>query len=499
MQEILSYIPPYLTPANSLVESFLVVMGVLALVHLSTFPSRRWHIDFKTPIVSLGILGTFVGVAMGLWEFDSQAVEESVPNLLEGLKTAFQTSIFGMAIAIALAIIERFVPQFGSDKSQSEKQTLAALLEEAKQQRTELRDSLGSVRETLDKILNALNGGIFEQISSLRTELRANADKMKELVTTEFGRANESSAELLKQFKEQRSELREDAGKSRELIGGEFRQTNDALGKALDKISEGASKEIIKALEESIQGFNTNLTEQFGENFKQLNAACKSLVQWQEQHRESVEATHQQLRDAVAALSQTEKSLGAVAERNQEVLVVYERLREIIAAYDNQTKALTQHLEKYAALADKAEKMFGDADERFKNITEQISGFANDFQTKIGEQSELIKGMLDASQQSFTKSVKQLGADISGVATEMGESYKSVTSNFKKSAADMQKTVNAQSQAITEITQQLAKSLTDLENTLVSVTKQMGEKYQAFLDGARHIAEMSPNAKGGRR
>ena len=483
MQEILSAIPPYLTPANSLVEAFLVVMGVLALVHLSTFPSRRWHIDFKTPIVSLGILGTFVGVAMGLWEFDSQAVEESVPNLLEGLKTAFQTSIFGMAIAITLAIIERFVPQFGSDRFQSEKQTLAALLEEAKQQRTELRDSLGGVRETLDKILNGLNGGIFEQINNLRTELRVNADKMKELVTTEFGRTNESSAELLKQFKEQRTELREDAGETRKLIGVEFRQTNDALGKALDKISKGASREIIDALNETIKRFNEDLTQQFGDNFRQLNAACKSLVQWQEQHRESVEATHKQLQGAVAALSQTEKSLGKVAERNQEVLVVYDRLGEIIAAYDNQTTALTQHLQKYGDLADKAEKMFGDADERFQNIADQISDFAGGFKIKIEAQSDSIEAMIENSREKFIDSAQQLGEEISEAV--------------KQSMEKMQQTVNAQSQEITQTTERLANSLRELESTLVSATRQLGEHYDAFVGGAQHIAKMDPRRIGG--
>ncbi|HRA74385.1 MAG TPA: hypothetical protein PLB11_16350 [Flavobacterium sp.] len=46
---------------------------------------------------TLGILFTFLGIAIGLWNFDSNDIEKSIPELMNGLKTAFLVSIFGVA------------------------------------------------------------------------------------------------------------------------------------------------------------------------------------------------------------------------------------------------------------------------------------------------------------------------------------------------------------------------------------------------------------------
>ncbi|MBD3795436.1 MAG: MotA/TolQ/ExbB proton channel family protein [Campylobacterales bacterium] len=64
--------------------------------------------SFKNEIVSLGILGTFVGIAIGLYHFDVTNIKDSMPQLLEGLKTAFVTSGMGIFFSILLSI---FKPQ----------------------------------------------------------------------------------------------------------------------------------------------------------------------------------------------------------------------------------------------------------------------------------------------------------------------------------------------------------------------------------------------------
>ena len=49
---------------------------------------------------TLGILFTFIGIAIGLWNFDSNNIEKSIPELMNGLKTAFMVSIFGVALLV---------------------------------------------------------------------------------------------------------------------------------------------------------------------------------------------------------------------------------------------------------------------------------------------------------------------------------------------------------------------------------------------------------------
>lgn len=53
-------------------------------------------------------------------------------------------------------------------------------------------------------------------------------------------------------------------------------------------MSKSATEQVINALKEVISDFNNNLVEQFGENFKQLNAAVLELVQWQENYKQQL-------------------------------------------------------------------------------------------------------------------------------------------------------------------------------------------------------------------
>lgn len=54
-------------------------------------------------LTSLGILGTFIGLVWGLKNFNPanyDAMTSSVASLVEGIKVAFLTSIYGLALAL---------------------------------------------------------------------------------------------------------------------------------------------------------------------------------------------------------------------------------------------------------------------------------------------------------------------------------------------------------------------------------------------------------------
>ena len=59
---------------------------------------------------SLGILGTFTGILIGLLNFNVDEIDKSVPDLLEGLKIAFATSIVGISAAIIFRGCRAFSP-----------------------------------------------------------------------------------------------------------------------------------------------------------------------------------------------------------------------------------------------------------------------------------------------------------------------------------------------------------------------------------------------------
>lgn len=66
---------------------------------------RRIIEYFPTFVSTLGVLGTFFGITMGLIAFDSGDLDKSIPGLLDGLKTAFFTSLAGMIFSMVLSAI----------------------------------------------------------------------------------------------------------------------------------------------------------------------------------------------------------------------------------------------------------------------------------------------------------------------------------------------------------------------------------------------------------
>ena len=82
--------------------TFVVFMFVLTFLELKTKK------DLKSQIVSMGVLGTFVGIFIGLQAFDPNDITNSVNDILVGLKTAFFTSIVGMTLSTILSLIEKF-------------------------------------------------------------------------------------------------------------------------------------------------------------------------------------------------------------------------------------------------------------------------------------------------------------------------------------------------------------------------------------------------------
>ena len=63
---------------------------------------RNWTDQLPSLISTLGVLGTFAGITKGLLSFDTANLDRSIPLLLDGMKTAFFTSLLGMTGSIIL-------------------------------------------------------------------------------------------------------------------------------------------------------------------------------------------------------------------------------------------------------------------------------------------------------------------------------------------------------------------------------------------------------------
>lgn len=366
---------------------FTLAIGVLWALDLYTHyhDDGRNHKQLTGLMTGVGILGTFFGVVVGLQDFDPSNISDSISPLLEGLKVSFSTSVAGLFAAISTEVIER---------------TFSAK-----------RAKIG------DPVADSLNEHMFAL-----TDVLESAKK-----------ANESVANNVAGL---RTEMRDEA-----------REVKEALNDALEKLSKGATEEIISALREVISDFNRNLTEQFGDNFTKLNEACLLLVKWQEDFKNSVETSTNALSDASSAMDECRDQFSHAIIRKKEFLDVAEKSGRTIELMEKHQKILAAQIdgqeETLMSLKKTLEKASTSLCEIEKTATNATSGFEN------------------------------LLADHAKAHEQISQNITEVNGKFEKGNDDLQKHLGA--------------SLTNLEQTLVSLTKEFGSAYQNYLDGLKRL------------
>ena len=236
--------------------------------------------DYKPVVISIGILGTFIGIFCGLWNFNTGDITASVPLLLEGLKLAFVTSILGMSVSIVMSFIENNNKELpDNDSNEHLKMTV-------------LRDILTEQKE---------------------------ANKKTSLIHDSIRR-------------------------SEERINTHFSMVNESLKKALDTLSKGATEKIITALERVISDFNKNLTEQFGDNFKQLNESVKKMIIWQENYKAAIEQIEKNLQVVVINIEKTSDYIQTFTNNYEKISAVSKDLHQVIKVNQNQINNIETHM-----------------------------------------------------------------------------------------------------------------------------------------------------------
>lgn len=417
-----------LTP-GVLIAVFSIFMIALAIVERMSVKLFDTFKDFKPTIVSLGILGTFIGIFSGLWYFDTDDISGSVPSLLEGLKVAFVTSIIGMLIASFLTIWEKLSKRAQGDDEAEVMQNMSQSLLDLKE------NSKGGFSK------------LHEQMSLLQKQ---NEDKLSSLVNA---------------------------------TSSGFETTNASLKQAIETLSKGATQEIIQALEKVISDFNQNLTEQFGDNFKELNEACLRLVEWQKEYKETMAKSQEQIVQLLDSFERTESTLEKIHRRNEETSNIYDKLETIIKTLDGQIDSMTELLKTYQGISEDAENMF-----------QAIKKKLNETSSYMGEFAATIKQTVDEQSAAFGKLTENMKTQTDSMFQNMRDGLNATNSEMEKFTTDMQKSINDQSSTLNELTQKLRNeleaSLQSLEKSLTALTEKFAENYQAFLERAQELPQV---------
>jgi len=396
--EILDY-------SNNMVNIVIFIL-ILVFAFIDFFSKK----NLKSQIISLGVLGTFIGIYIGLQDFNPDDMKNGINGILVGLKTAFFTSIVGMGTALFLSTKEKIYSKplktssiqesllfeisqklDNLDKLDNKNDTDSIVREliNLRTIQTNRQNETAKIYTSINEIKdNSNNREVLFQISKKLDNLdkldnRKDTDKIiSELEKLRAVQVNtrDETAKIYISIDELRENSNNENQRLIEILDVNFDQMNNSLKIAIDKLSKGATEEIIKALEHVIKEFNHELQSSFGDNFTKLNEAVVNLLEWQNNYKTHIEHIEKHLNISTSSIEKSKDSLEVISSKNEDILLVYKQLKNIIHIYQHQIKELNQHLETYSHLSDNAENMFfsitkniSKTTEKFEKLTDAIS------------------------------------------------------------------------------------------------------------------------------
>ena len=369
--------------------------------------------------VSLGILGTFTGIFIGLLNFNVSDIQGSVPQLLSGLKTAFATSIAGLFTSLLVKaekwdIYKLRVNEKGEIEEDDNIKVLISVMKN-------IEKSIAGEGETT----------LLTQIQKLRT---SNSDNLNSL--------------------------------------------NNSFNEFAEKVAEDGSKSLIEALENVISDFNEKISEQFGENFKQLNQGVGKMLEWQIEYSNRVDLMTEQFQKTLDGVSKCELALNNISEKSKSFNETSSKLDKLLNNLNVNLVGLNQ-------MSDNTKDIFPKIQSDIKDLTENFSNSVTESLRENNRMLESQKTSIDRQVETLSASYEQLGNQQNKMLNEVNSRLENLMKENATRITEQLKNLDE------ELAEELNKSLTSLGSQLTSLSNKFVEDYTPLTIELQRLVEIS--------
>ncbi|MDN3552891.1 hypothetical protein QWY74_05320 [Halomonas almeriensis] len=464
------------TKADHVTTFFLATITLFFLLSLFLYKKDRYRsFTHYTPnlLTSLGILGTFIGIVIGLLHFDTDNIDDNISQLLGGLQTAFMTSLFGMAMTIFYKLITS-LPWL------QPKTDVASGPDEIGPEH--IHQLMREQNDNLAQLHQAIAGDDSDTLTGQIRMLRQNQDDNHKAMAREAARQAEAAEKLEQHAKAQQQRFDEF---STELS----KQMQDFA----EMMSKSATEQVINALKEVIQDFNNQLTEQFGENFKALDASVKSLVDWQENYRQQLEEMRDQYAQGVTAITQTESSVSAISEKADAIPEAMQGLETLLNTAQHQINELESHLAAFQEMRNRAVEAVPEIRSQVESTVNDVSQAAQSAAQQLSEGSTSLK---DEMIQGSARINQEMIEGATGLNERYSRVHESLQSTSDHIAEQSEQITTTLKDAGEQTNQQLRQSQAQVQEMIDSLQKQhrqalesASEQYQRDLSSTYQKVE----------
>ncbi len=326
-------------------------------------------------LVGLGLLGTFLGLTVGIAGFDSSDssnIQQSIQNLLGGMSTAFSTSLLGMSCSLIYTAIDKTL-------------------------RNELHRNLYSLTELLDENYYIDDNRVLEK------KQRALVDALIKAVRTEF------DSKLM--YSNESGEKVAIGNAIREILTENTEQT-----KALKSFSTDLAIEINNRFDEVL---SRQMQEKILPLMESVDATTKSVVEHIDQMASTVASPASGMMESV--VDELKKSMTAIIDEFK----------------TNLSGSTTSQLETLALQLGSASQMMGDFPRNMENISNTLQVTIDEMKNAISEISKTSANANSAAMQQMQEQITFATGSISNAISEVKEVMDSITQSSQEQSNQM--------------------------------------------------------------
>ena len=486
----------------------------------------------------IGILGTFIGLTIGLAGVDTSstgALSSSISGLLGGMSTAFVTSIFGIVSAIVFGVwhsqnMKRFgdaVSRFTDalDQVFIRKSVEEILLEELAESRAQraameqlstdmaisicdhLPDVLDQLAEKMDSAmkgnLDTMLVGLSERQDKQTEQLMQISSNTSSLVSGCFDQlgdvlkkgVGQEAEELGNSLKNLSSDIASLAEGIRDILDRSTKASSEANQKTLDALNEAISK-----MNETMEDMANKQTEETDKNIQRMTALM-----------EEMKTTMKDIFDEMAASAKEQRTeIGKIAkdsadQTKENLSAINASVKELMAGIGGQMQQMQSIIGKFAIdSADQTKENLGVINASVKELMAEIADQMQQMQSMMDTHEKHMQETLDQMRQAVSSSgnvVNAAGKTVEAAgktAKVFVEAADDVSMKLKTAAEPLQKAAEPLQLAAASLdsgVQVLAQSMTKQQADAKSVAESMQKISGDYMESSLYVKSALEEAR----
>jgi len=368
-------------------------------------------------LVGLGLLGTFLGLTLGIHNFDTanvQNIQSSIQSLLDGMSTAFLTSLLGMGLSIIYTLVEKRCRNLllSSQTDLSDRLDRKFYVDDQQLLLNLLQPQLSFVNDSGENIPISL------AIRDILKESEQQSKALKSFSTDLAMQLNDGFDEILsRQMQAKIIPLMENIDTSTKNLIEHVDQMADAVTTPATDLIGTVIDELKKSMSSLITEFRSNISSSASHELEQLvvslSEATNSMGMFpknMENVTSILQVTIAEVKDAISEITSTSANTNASAMKQMQ-----EQIAFATGAISN---AMTEVKEIMTSLTQTSEKSGQEMITKLAAASEQMSTFLN--------------GVMENVSESVQSSMKSITDDISDKQTDLMALQESTMSETEK-------------------------------------------------------------------